>query len=281
MFAQLGDHRFEGLKTPASFSGSEAVQFGQIARINRKPVVQPTGRELAELSLTLRFTTDFCEPSEEIEALRGSMQRFEVLPYITGEGRIVGKFVITSLDGTAERCGADGRVEMATVTLGLLESVGENEPAAATGTALSSRNPVVQPAASPVPAAAASITADLATARNGVAGIGRTVASIRQRTTSFKRGVRQVRQLADGVQEAYATAKTKVTATRKIIARASQLPTSLDEAIAWAENLARLDDTADLTVLEMQVGQLTASAAQVTADAAPVVGFVATKEGGE
>ena len=91
----------------------------------------------------------------------------------------------------------------------------------------------------------------------------------------------RVRQLADGVQEAYATAKTKVTATRKIIARASQLPTSLDEAIAWAENLARLDDTADLTVLEMQVGQLTASAAQVTADAAPVVGFVATKEGGE
>lgn len=116
MFAQLGDHRFEGLKTPASFSGSEAVQFGQIARINRKPVVQPTGRELAELSLTLRFTTDFCEPSEEIEALRGSMQRFEVLPYITGEGRIVGKFVITTLDVTAERCGADGRVEMATVT---------------------------------------------------------------------------------------------------------------------------------------------------------------------
>ena len=107
---------------------------------------------------------------------------------------------------------------------------------------------------------------DLSTARNGVAGISRTVASIRQRTTSFKHGVRQVRQLADGVQEAYMTTETKVTAARKIIAHASLLPTSFDEAIAWTENLARLDDVADITVLVMQAGQLTASAVQARVD---------------
>ena len=43
------------------------------------------------------FSSEFCDPQTEIFALKKSMHAFEVLPYITGDGRIVGKFVITNL----------------------------------------------------------------------------------------------------------------------------------------------------------------------------------------
>lgn len=46
MFAQLGDHIFQGLKTPVSTSEADAVKYGQIPRVNDKDAIQPTGAEL-------------------------------------------------------------------------------------------------------------------------------------------------------------------------------------------------------------------------------------------
>ena len=258
MFAQLGDHIFQGLKTPVSTSEADAVKYGQIPRVNDKDAIQPTGAELREISLTIMFSSEFCDPQTEIFALKKSMHAFEVLPYITGDGRIVGKFVITNLDIANQQCTADGWVELATVTVNLLESPGEEE-AAPTGRALSSQKPI---ASAP--------------------GRGRkqAIAKVKSRTTSLKRGVREVRQLATDAQGLYASAKTKVAATEKIIKRAGQLPTSLDEALAYAENLSKIDNVADVSVLEMNVGQLSASADKVTTSATPVAGFAGTKEGG-
>ena len=87
---------------------------------------------------------------------------------------------------------------------------------------------------------------------------------------------------ADGIirMGLYASAKTKVEATKKIINRAGNLPTSLDEAIAYASNLAKIDNVVDVSVLEMNVGQLSDSAEKVTTSATPVAGFAGTKEGG-
>ena len=90
MFAQLGDHIFQGLKTPVSTSEADAVKYGQIPRVNDKDAIQPTGAELRELSLTITYSSEFCDPQAEIYALKASMHAFEVLPYINGDGRIVG-----------------------------------------------------------------------------------------------------------------------------------------------------------------------------------------------
>lgn len=95
------------------------------------------------------FSSEFCDPQTEIFALKKSMHAFEVLPYITGDGRIVGKFVITNLDIANQQCTADGWVELATVTVNLLESPGEEE-AAPTGRALSSQKPIAAAPAAPV-----------------------------------------------------------------------------------------------------------------------------------
>lgn len=280
MFAQLGDHIFQGLKTPTMTSESDAVKYGQIPRVNDADAIQPTGRELREIALTIQYSVDFCDPTTEIAALKKSMHGFEVLPYITGDGRIVGKYVITSIDTSNQQCAADGRVEIATVNIQLLESPDGPAPEPV-GQALTSQSPITEPPAEPVASPASEITNEIAEAKSKISGMKRTVASVKNRTTSFKRGVRDVRQLATDTQRAYTTAKTKAENTKKIVQRASELPTSLEEAIKYAENLAKLDNVADVSVLEMNVNQLSASADKVTTSAAPAVGFVGTKEGGE
>lgn len=280
MFAQLGGHIFKGLKTPTTYSDTEAVKYGQIPRINSKPAIQPTGAELKEIRLSIIYSVDFCEPAAEIEGLKKSMRDFEVLNYITGEGQIVGKYVITSIETTTQRCDANGRVELAAVNINLTESPDGPEPEL-TGTALTSQKPITAPPAAPVPSPATDITTPITEAKTKVGGIKQTVAKVKSRTTELKRGVREVRQLATDAQRLYATAKTKVEATKKIIQRASRLPTSLDEAIKYAENLANIDNVADVAVLEMNAAQLSQSADKVTAHAAPVAGFAGTKETGK
>lgn len=279
MFAQLGDHIFQGLKTPTTSHESDMVKYGQIPRVNDAPAIQPTGRELKEISLTIQYSVDFCEPTTEIAALRKSMHEFEVLPYIMGDGRIIGKYVITSVEVMSQQSGADGRVEMAVVTVNLLESAAGPAPEPI-GLALVSQKPVTAPPIAPVPSPAESITSDISEAKSNVSSMKKTLASIKSKTTSFKRGVREARQLATNAQTAYTAAKTKVEVTKKIVKRASELPTSLDDAIKYAENLAKLDNVADVSVLEMHIGQVSESTDKVTSHATPVVAFMGTKEGG-
>ena len=207
------------------------------------------------------------------------MHAFEVLPYITGDGRIIGKFVISNLDIVNQKCAADGWVEIATVSVSLLESPGKEE-SVPIGQALSSQNPIAAMPIEPVPSPASEITSDVSAAKSKISAMKQTIAKLKSKTTSLKRGVREIQQLATDAHELYASAKTKVEATKKIIDRAGNLPTSLDEAIAYANNLAKIDNVADVSVLEMSVGQLSGSADKVTTSATPVAGFAGTKEGG-
>lgn len=280
MFAQLGEHIFQGLKTPTSFNDTEAVKYGQIPRINDKPAIQPTGAELKEIRLTITYCVDFCEPATEIEALKKSMRDYEVLTYITGAGQILGKFVITNVETTTQRCDANGRMELAAVNISLLESPGGTAPEPV-GKALTSQKPTTAPPASAVPSPAADVTVPISEATTKVSSIKQTVQKVKRRTTELKRGVREVRQLATDAQTLYVTAKTKVEVTKKIIQRASHLPTSLDEAIKYAENLANIDNVTDVSVLEMNAEKLSQSADKVTAHAAPIAGFSGTKETGK
>jgi len=279
MFAQLGNHIFQGLKTPNSWDEAYAVRYGKIPLINGKDVIQHTGDELAEIELSIRYSIDFCEPATEIEALKQSMREAEALPFITGEGSIVGKFVITSIDVSNETFSPAARLEIATVDLKLLEAANV-ESIQTKGSALVSSNPVAQKPLPAVDSPANSIAKDISKAKSAVNSMKKTVSDVKKGIKSFKRGVRDVRKFADSAQQAYSSAKTKLEVTKKIIKRASKLPTSLDDAIKYAENLAKLDTVADTTVLEMNVNEMSNRADKVTAHASPIAGFSASKEGG-
>lgn len=290
MFAQLGTHVFKGLKAPANWSETHGIKVGRIPHVNTKDALQKTGEELAEINLTVRFESVFCEPSNEVAALKKSMAAGEVLPFISGMGEIIGNFIITGVDVANDAYTPAGVLETATVSVKLLEYPTDKATAtpgkkkdAPIGEALkSSAPPIQQPMPLTISATpAGEITTKLAKAKAAVNKIKTTVTKVKKGITTAKKGVQDVKKLAADAKQLYTNVKTKVEATKKIIKRMKELPTSLDGAIKYAENLSNLSNTADLSVLEMNVKELSDSADKVSKHAAPVVSFTATREGGK
>jgi phage protein U len=279
VFAQLGNHQFKGLKSPDSWEESYAKRYGKIPLINGRDVIQSIGEELPEMELSIVYSIDFCDPAAEIEALKQSMRAAEILPFISGEGSIAGKFVITSMDVSNETFSPAGQLNKATVELKLLEAVAAGETKKQ-GAALVSNNPAPQPPAKPDVSAAGSIAKDVSEAKSKVAEMKDTVSKVKKGVKSYKQAVREIRKLADATKRAYSSAKTKLEVTKKIVKRAGQLPTSLDDALRYAENLAKLDNVADTDTLEKNVNEMSDKADVVTARAAAVAAFSASKEGG-
>lgn len=281
MFAQLGQHVFKGLKTPASWNETHGVKIGRIPRVNTKDAIQKTGDELVEISLSIRYESVFCVPDEEIAALKKTMQTVEVLPFILGTGEVVGQFIITGIDVTNEAYTPAGRLESATVAVKLLEYPSGAEEIKPSGTALKSTNPETRPPALPVASPANEITTDLSAAKSNVTQMKATVTKAKKGGVPAKKAVRDVKKLAATTGQLYKNVKTKVEVAEKIKTRAGNLPTSLDGAIQYAENLSGISDVADLSVLEMNVNDMAASTEKVSKHAAPVVSFSATREGGK
>jgi phage protein U len=279
MLAQLGNHQFQGLKSPGSWKESHAKRYSQIPLITGKDVIQSTGEELTEIDLSIVYSIDFCDPANEIEALKQSMRAAEILPFISGTGSLVGKFVIISIDVSNETFSQAGILNKATVELKLMEAIATGDTKNQ-GSALSGNNPVAQPPAPANVSAANSIAKDVSQAKSKVQAMKDTVAKVKKGVKSYKRAVREVRQLADAAKQAYSSAKTKLEATKKIVERASQLPSSLDDALLYAENLAKLDNVADTTALETNVNEMSNRADKVTTRTSSVAAFSASKEGG-
>lgn len=288
MFAQLGDHIFEGLKLPGSLSDNRGARYGRVALVNGKDALQFTGEELTEISLSIVYSVEFCDPTTEINCLRQSMKSAEVLPFLMGDGSVVGKYVIESVDMASQRYSPAGVLEIASVTVNLLEYAAGDAPepkgiavisSDSTASANTTPVPTAQPPAKPVESPAQEVTKSISKAQNAVNKMKEIGKKVKNKTAQVKRAVRDVRQLADDVKQAYSTAKTKVENTKKIIKRASELPTSLDGALKYAENLAKLDNVTDVSVLKMNIDEMSAAADKVSVSAAPVVAFSATKEG--
>ncbi|MDR1120885.1 MAG: hypothetical protein LBM08_08200, partial [Dysgonamonadaceae bacterium] len=139
--------------------------------------------------------------------------------------------------------------------------------------------PVIQKPTVPILSPANAIAKDLSKAKSLVNSMKKAVSDVKAGIKSIKKAVRDVRQFADAAKQAYASAKTKVEATKKIIQRVRQLPTSLDGAMRYAENLAKLDSLTDIDALGLNVNAMSDRANQVMAHAAPIAAFAGSKEG--
>jgi phage protein U len=277
MLAQLGNHIFKGLIAPSSWGESYGKKFAQIPLVNKKDILQPTGDEPDTLELSFRYSIEFCEPSDEIFALRESMKSAEALPFTTGEGDVIGLYVITEISVTNENYSPTGRLQAASVSLSLLEYANFPKPVKLPEAVVSAK-PIAKPPVPPIPSEASSIAQDVQKGKSSVDAMKATLKQVKQGVKTFKRAVREVRQLAEATKQAYNTAKTKLVVAQKIAKRATQLPTSLDEAISYAENLAKTDTLLDTTVLEMNITEMSNRADKVQSRAAPVAAFSAAKE---
>lgn len=110
MYAQLGSRVFENLKTFTEYSKTETAIHPEHALLEGKPRLQRTGLGLDEITLSMRFHVSFCNPAEELEALRQFHDEGEVLPLLWGNGKVEGNFVIAGLTETIEDADPQGNV---------------------------------------------------------------------------------------------------------------------------------------------------------------------------
>jgi len=280
MYAQLGDIRFDAIKSPRSWSESHEAKFGEIAHVGRKPALQFTGEGLSGIELTVRFSSDFCDPSEEIIKLYKAKAQGQVLPLITGVGVLVGKFVITTIDTKVEKTTPEGELIAASLDIALKEYApppGSKEPnqgEAVTGI----RNK--ETPARPVTTEPQALSRDILKGTSSVNGMVAVLSAIKRGTLTFKQGVRMVKQLANTAKMAYNDAALRLYRAKKIKERTKQLPTSLDGAIGYAENIMSLGDLANLSSLEFTVNTMVTHSSAVMQSATPVAAFVGTREGG-
>lgn len=288
MFAQLGSHTFDTLKSPTSISDSRSVRYGKISLINGKDALQYTGEDSRELSLSLSLDIAFVDVESEIEALVTSMTSAEVLPFVMGDGKIIGNYVITDIDIKPTRYSNTGKREAATLSVNLIETTSSAEvavvPIAVTSTTTADVSlfvPTAEIPALPIARPAREVMTHIEHGREGVRKINTTADAVRKGIKAYKRAVREIKDTADAVADAYARAKTTVEATQKIIERAKELPTSLTEAIDYANDLAAIDSVIDSATLDAKIAKLTISADTIDINSTKITAYAATKEGGD
>ena len=130
MYAQLGNIVFENRKGQYNgffgfndFSESTSVSYAEHKPLEGKPLLQATGLNLDELSLSMRLHVSFCNPTEELDKLKTCMDTFEVLPLLMGNGKKAGNFVITNLSSSVENADPEGNILSYLVSCTLKEYV--------------------------------------------------------------------------------------------------------------------------------------------------------------
>lgn len=125
MHSQLGTIVFDKAFTPTGESDSLEITWASFDLINQPTKLQPTGRGLVEYSIEMFFHASFCKVDDQIKSLTDSAVNYDVLPFLLGNGKLVGDFVIINISKKVEQKDDLGNLISATVTVNLKEYVSD------------------------------------------------------------------------------------------------------------------------------------------------------------
>ncbi len=128
MYAQLGDIVFNTKNGFTSFSvdGDEA-NFAEFELINSKPRLQKVGDTLQEINIYIKLHAKYINIEGTILSLKTYKSNGEILPFLRGDGKYLGDFVITSMPFTVDEAFADGTIIEANLSLTLKEYISFNK----------------------------------------------------------------------------------------------------------------------------------------------------------
>lgn len=126
MYAQLGNIKFEGVKGFSSLEEVFGTNYAQHERIKGKPRLEAVGSNLDTISFTMKLHSSFTNPEEDIEALRLNLINKEILPFVLGNGNVVGNFVISTMTKSTIFTDPVGNLIEASLSVSLLESFSED-----------------------------------------------------------------------------------------------------------------------------------------------------------
>lgn len=125
MFAQLGPIRFDVLSHVEGFDIARSQTYAEHEVIEGKPKLQWIGEALDEIALDLSFHAAFCTPEVEMQKLERAASAHQALPLVFGDGRYIGRFVITRIDRALRFCDGRGRAFQIEAKVSLREYAGE------------------------------------------------------------------------------------------------------------------------------------------------------------
>lgn len=128
MFAQLGEIKFEVINYFESIQSSKQFSYSEHARIGRKPKLQFTGESLEDIPIRIKFHISFCNPEKEIKKLEEMSQKHQILPFIYGNGKYQGKYVITDITKTPVQTDNLGNILSMDAEIRLKECPEETNP---------------------------------------------------------------------------------------------------------------------------------------------------------
>lgn len=275
MFLQLGKYKFEGIKLPQSWNSNYETIYGEIPIISRKPILQKVGEKLIEIELTAFFSQDFCTPKDEISKLNESRVLGEVLQLTDGTGVNIGKYVITTFQVINQNVLDNGYVTGATVSITLREYNSNETINAIEG---DSYNAIIEAPIAPLASPSQSIQNDLNEAKKNTNKIQNTVSN----ATSLTIGkYKEISEQATHAKNSFDSANAKVEETIKVVQRAQDLQTSIDDCNSALVEVINASDINNFNDLLLANDKLTIATKNLEGANAPIVAFIATREGGK
>ena len=116
----------ERIRTFDGFSRTGAARFAEHAVIDGKPRLQHTGTDLDEISFSVRLDAGLgLNPAEELEKVREILAAGDEQKLILN-GKVLGDFVLTSIEEAWTRVDNQGRLITASLNLSLKAFVSGN-----------------------------------------------------------------------------------------------------------------------------------------------------------
>jgi phage protein U len=126
MYYQLGSTIFEGLFGPSEMERTTESKYAEVELVNGKPDLQLTGLALDTISINIRLHEFFCNPGLRYSELETYRKNGEILPFIDGNGGILGNFVIEKIKQNILQTDPHGQVILCECELSLKEHVDPN-----------------------------------------------------------------------------------------------------------------------------------------------------------
>lgn len=241
---KLGQIQFEGLRGLDTLSKTREAVYAELPLMSGKPRLQRTGTALQAVSVSVSLHAAFTDPAADIAALDAYREAGEVLPLITGEGEVVGDFVIISIEETVTQTTPTGRTISAQVTMSLKEY---NDPNKSVTQAQAAQNaafavgtdkvvPVrlVRPPVTEMSVTSQQVDAGNAASRDSIATLRKAPLNTPQQASLLVRA----KKVLDAADAAYKSAKDAVSASANLAAKAPQLSAQLDGVLALVATLA-------------------------------------------
>jgi len=110
MFAQLGNIQFDLITYFEGIEESQKYSYAEHQTIESKPKLQYIGDELDEITIKLNFHLSFCTPETELKNLKSAAKLHNEMPFILGNGKYIGRFVIEEITSTTEQTDKSGNL---------------------------------------------------------------------------------------------------------------------------------------------------------------------------